>query len=76
MSEKLTQFRRQIDGLDDELLKLFNQRAVLAQRIGHLKEDGVVLRPEREAQVLRRLQDDNQGPLCNDAVAQLFVSVD
>ncbi|TAN79908.1 MAG: prephenate dehydratase [Gallionella sp.] len=75
MSEKLKQFREQIDRLDDELLKLFNQRAGLAQQIGHLKENGVVLRPEREAQVLQRLQDSNGGPLSNAAVAQLFTEV-
>ena len=75
MSEKLKQFREQIDRLDDELLKIFNQRAALAQKIGHLKEDGVVLRPEREAQVLQRMQKDNGGPLSNAAVAQLFTEV-
>ncbi|MCK9201047.1 MAG: prephenate dehydratase [Gallionella sp.] len=75
MSEKLTQYRTQIDALDDELLQLFNRRAALAQQIGHLKENGVVLRPEREAQVLRRLQDRNGGPLGNDAIAQLFTEV-
>lgn len=75
MSEKLLKLREQIDALDDELLKLVNQRAVLAQQIGHLKEDGTVLRPEREAQVLKRLQGKNSGPLSNDAVAQLFIEV-
>lgn len=75
MSEKLKQLREQIDRLDDELLELVNRRAALAQQIGHLKEDGVVLRPEREAQVLQRLQDNNQGPLSNAAVAQLFTEV-
>ena len=75
MSEKLIQFREQIDRLDGELLKLVNQRAALAQRIGLLKDDGVVLRPEREAQVLQRVQDNNKGPLSNAAVAQLFTEV-
>lgn len=75
MSEKLKQLRDQIDRLDDELLKLANQRAALAQQIGHLKEDGVVLRPEREAQVLQRLQEKNSGPLSDAAVAQLFSEV-
>lgn len=75
MSEKLKQCREQIDGLDDELLRLVNQRAALAQKIGHLKEGGVVLRPEREAQVLRRLQDANPGPLSNAAIAALFTEV-
>jgi len=75
MSENLKQFRDQINQLDDELLKLLNQRARLAQQIGHLKEDGVVLRPEREAQVLRRLQGANQGPLGDAAIAGLFTEV-
>ncbi len=75
MSEKLKQCREQIDGLDDELLRLVSQRAALAQQIGHLKEGGVVLRPEREAQVLRRLQDANPGPLSNAAIAALFTEV-
>jgi len=75
MSEKLKQLREQIDRLDDELLTLVNRRAALARQIGHLKPDGVVLRPEREAQVLQRVQGNNQGPLSNDAVAQLFTEV-
>lgn len=75
MSEQLNRYREQINHLDDELLSLVNQRAALAQQIGHLKEDGVVLRPEREAQVLRRLQAANPGPLSNAAVAALFTEV-
>jgi len=75
MSDNLKQFRVQIDDIDDALLKLVNQRAILAQQIGHLKEDGVVLRPEREAQVLQRLQNSNAGPLSNQAVASLFTEV-
>lgn len=75
MADQLKKYREQIDGIDDELLKLFNRRAALAQQIGHAKGDGPVLRPEREAQVLRRLQEQNGGPLGNDAVAQLFTEV-
>jgi len=75
MSEKLKQLREQIDRLDDELLILANRRAALAQQVGHLKEDGVVLRPEREAQVLQRLQKQNSGPLSNAAVVRLFTEI-
>ncbi|MEQ1526048.1 MAG: prephenate dehydratase [Gallionella sp.] len=75
MSDQLKKLREQIDGLDDQLLQLLNQRAGLAQQIGHLKEDGTVLRPEREAQVLLRLQANNNGPLSNAAVTQLFTEV-
>lgn len=75
MTEQLQKLRAQIDQLDDELLKLVNQRAKLAQQIGHLKEDGTIFRPEREAQVIKRLQNDNSGPLSDTAVAQLFIEV-
>lgn len=75
MSDKLRQLREQIDRLDDELLELFNRRAALAREVGHLKENGVVLRPEREAQILQRLQDNNCGPLDKAAVARLFTEV-
>ena len=45
MTDKLKQCRAQIDRIDDELLKLVNQRAALAQQIGHLKNNDTVLRP-------------------------------
>jgi len=75
MEDKLNQLREQIDHLDDELLKLANQRASLAQKIGHLKGSGVILRPEREAQVLQRMQGNNKGPLSDAAIAQLFTEM-
>ena len=75
MSEELKKFRAQIDGIDDELLKLFNQRAKLAQQIGHAKNGSAVLRPEREAQVLKRMVDANAGPLSAQSVNALFTEI-
>jgi len=75
MIEQLKQHRDQIDAIDEQVLKLVNERAKLARQIGSLKDDGVIYRPEREAQVLRRLQANNQGPLSAEAVANIFRSV-
>jgi chorismate mutase/prephenate dehydratase len=75
MSEKLKQLREQIDRLDDELLILANRRAALAQQVGHQKENGVVLRPEREAQVLARMILQNPGPLSPEGVKTLFTEI-
>lgn len=71
MSDELQNLRAEIDGIDDELLKLISRRAQLAQTIGRLKQ-GSVYRPEREAQVLRRIKEANPGPLSGEAAARLF----
>lgn len=74
MSGPLKALRDRIDALDQELLKLLSERADLARDIGRIK-DGAVYRPEREAQVLRRLREMNGGPLSNEALERLFVEI-
>jgi chorismate mutase/prephenate dehydratase len=80
MSEELKRLRKEIDELDDRILAMFNERARLAQAVGHVKlssaeQGGPIYRPEREAQVVRRLQAANAGPLPNEAVERLFKEV-
>jgi chorismate mutase/prephenate dehydratase len=75
MSDELKQCRDQIDAIDEQLLKLVNQRAQLAREIGNLKGGGPIYRPEREAQVLRRLLEHNEGPLSDEAITAIFRSV-
>jgi chorismate mutase / prephenate dehydratase len=71
VSEDLGALRESIDRIDTEMLRLLNQRAEVAQKIGHLKS-GVAYKPEREAEVLRRVKEKNPGPLPDDAAAFLF----
>ena len=71
MSEDLQQIRAEIDAIDEQVLSLINQRARHAQTIGRLK-NGTVYRPEREAQVLRRIKELNDGPLADETAARLF----
>lgn len=75
MADILKQFRDKIDSIDEQVLKLVNERAKLAREIGHVKEDGVIYRPEREAQVLRSMQASNEGPLSSEAVSNIFRAV-
>lgn len=75
MSVQLKQHRDQIDAIDEQILQLVNERAKLARVIGGLKDDGIIYRPEREAQVLRRLQENNAGPLSDEAVNHIFRAV-
>ncbi len=71
MSDELLNLRNNIDRLDEEILARLAERASHAQRIGEIKQ-GNLYRPEREAQVLRRLADANPGPLPDSAVQRIF----
>jgi chorismate mutase/prephenate dehydratase len=75
VNDDLRSLRDRIDAVDDQLLALVNERADLARRIGGLKGDGPVYRPEREAQVLGRVAATNPGPLPPEAVVHLFTEV-
>jgi chorismate mutase/prephenate dehydratase len=67
--------RAGIDRIDGELVKLLSERARLAKEIGKLKGDGPVLRPEREAEVLRRATSANPGPLPNESLGRVFAEI-
>ena len=67
-------WRREIDDIDAELLRLLNMRARLALKVGALKQaaDLPFCDPDRERSVLQRLKEINNGPLDERAVAKVF----
>lgn len=72
----LSQIRSDIDSVDIQIHELLNKRARLAETVAHAKfaqeETPLFYRPEREAQVLRRVMERNEGPLSDTTVARLF----
>ncbi len=79
--KELLKLRDKIDAIDQQMHQLLNQRADCAQQVAQVKEkyqgvtDAVFYRPEREAQVLRKVMERNKGPLEDKAVARLFREV-
>ncbi len=77
----LESVRQRIDVIDRELQRLLNERAACALSIGRIKqapaddEEPVYYRPEREAQILTRIKEENEGPLSDDDLARLFREV-
>jgi len=67
-------WRKEIDQVDTELLRLLNIRARLALKVGALKQAAQLpfCDPERERTVLQRLQEMNAGPLDQRAVDKVF----
>jgi len=82
LQSQLLPLRERIDALDARILELLTERARAAQQVGEVKQadgaeggSGPVLRPEREAQVIRRLQQANPGVLPADAVAAVWTEI-
>lgn len=77
MNDGISYWRARIDSVDEELLRLFNQRARHAIEIGLLKrKEGLAIEvPEREAAIIERMAELNEGPLDSDAVQRLFEAV-
>lgn len=75
---ELNILRNQIDKIDTKLHQLLNQRADCALKVGKVKQKyqdrspPVFYRPEREAQVLRKVMERNKGPLADADIARLF----
>jgi chorismate mutase/prephenate dehydratase len=77
--QKLLALRNRIDSIDDDIGRLIAERAQCAQDVAEVKKANLppetqilFYRPEREAQVLRRAMERNQGPLSDEEMARLF----
>lgn len=76
-SPELAQLRDKIDAIDKDIAQLISERAACAQDVATVKKaTGETVthyyRPEREAQVLRKVMEVNNGPLSNEELARLF----
>jgi len=74
--QRLKQIRERIDVIDGELLRLISERAACARDVALVKDQNGserhYYRPEREAEILRRIKEQNAGPLDDEEVARLF----
>ena len=78
IGDKLDAVRARIDAIDREIARLLNERAAGAKRVAQIKatensdEPVVFYRPEREAQILKRVIAENTGPLTDSDLSRLF----
>ncbi len=76
-TNKLLAIRDRIDAIDDQFLDLLSQRANCAEEVAEIKRaagetDLCFYRPEREAQILRRMAKNNQGPLADERITGIY----
>lgn len=72
--ERLDQLRREIDGLDQQIVEMINRRASIAMEIGRVKhaQAGPIYSPGRERIVMDRVAKANKGPLPNSVFEAVY----
>lgn len=72
--QKLSDLRREIDKIDEQLLYLINQRAKLAQQVGEIKKENnlPIFVPSREKEIFERIEKLNPGPLQPEIIKHIF----
>jgi chorismate mutase len=70
----ISDWRKRIDELDEQLVELLNERSRCAAEVGHLKRKlkQAIYQPEREREILEHVQRINKGPLGDSALKRLF----
>ena len=74
---ELDQLRLRLDAIDAQVLALLSERAAAVLDIGDYKrKHGLPIHvPERENNVVERLQKDNPGPLREDAIERIYRAI-
>lgn len=77
LEAQLQPLREKIDALDAQLIHLLNERAAVAHDVGEVKKvfNAPVYRPEREQQVIARLQSMSAGPLRKEHIAHIWLEI-
>ncbi len=67
-------WRNEIDQIDEQLVRLLNERSRCAIELGRIKRElGLAIySPDREKQVIQHVTSVNGGPLDSAAVRRLF----
>ena len=76
VNDPLAEIRKRIDDIDASLQALISERAQCAAKVAEIKQEqgetAHYYRPEREARILRAVQQRNQGPLSSEAITGIF----
>ncbi len=71
---EISDWRRKIDELDEQIVRLINERAAAAHAIGELKKGSnlPVYEPQREKDVFDHIRRANTGPLSEAEIVDVY----
>lgn len=72
--KNIERLRKQIDKIDEDILKLLNKRAQIAMKIGDIKSKDALYfwDPQREKEIFDRLVELNQGPFPHQTLFNIY----
>ena len=70
----IADWRIKIDQLDEQIVRLINERAAAAVEIGRIKatQTAPIYEPKREQQVYEHIERVNQGPLTGTELKDIY----
>ncbi len=76
----LSELRKQIDSIDNEIIKLLNKRMEIVKKVGELKNttNAPIYRPEREKEIIERLTEISKkegGVLGKEEIEAIFLEI-
>src|SRR5579875_1965988 len=71
---EIADWRKKIDEVDEQIVKLLNERAACAISIGDIKRNNgaAIYEPQREQQVIAHARSVNAGPLADEQVQDIY----
>ena len=74
LQERERELRERVDEVDRELIRALNERARIVQEIMALKarSGAPVYDPKREEEILRRVVEQNTGPIYDSSMRAIF----
>jgi chorismate mutase/prephenate dehydratase len=77
MPTPLDGFRKRLDAIDAQVVKLLSERAQIISQVADVKRqnDIPIYIPEREASIIARLRTMNPGPLSGDTIERIYRTI-
>jgi len=71
---EIADWRKKIDELDEQIVKLLNERAACAIAIGDIKRNNgaAIYEPQREQQIIAHARSANPGPLADEQIQEVY----
>ena len=71
---RINELRSRVDEVDQELIRILNERARIVQEIVAIKAEAgkPLFDPKREEEILRRVAEENDGPIYDTSMREIF----